>query len=113
MNEKLFIPGKSKIGKWSKKTAVIAYRHGISTADEVIRKYGITLNELRKLNRKYYLEVSNQNSEAMAKTTKKNDKERIAELESQLKEVRQLYMQNPPNLLNTRKNLHFLRFTWQ
>ena len=88
MNEKLFIPGKSKVGKWSKKTAVISYRLGMFTADEVMRKYDITLNELRNLNRKYYLEVLDKNTGDMSRRDKKNDKERIAELESQLKEMK-------------------------
>jgi|GEM_PF-2555705 len=88
MNEKLFIPGKSKVEKWSKKTAVISYRLGMFTADEVMRKYDITLNELRYLNRKYYLEVLDKNTGDMSRRDKKNDKERIAELESQLKEMK-------------------------
>ena len=88
MSKKLFIPGKSKVKKWSKKTAVISYRLGMFTADEVMMKYGITFNELRKLNRKYYLELLDKNNEDMPGKNKKNDKERITELESQLKEMK-------------------------
>jgi len=87
MNEKLFIPGKSKVEKWSKKTAVIAYRHGMFTADEITSRYDMSLNELRKLNRIYYLEVTKQNVCIMPTKEKKTDKERIAELEAQLKET--------------------------